>query len=347
MEAQKFYYDQYQSPNSPPPQPPPPQVQPQPVSKPTGCCGLSRKALWIIIVVVVVAIGALAGGLAGGLTSHNRGSSSADSSPNTSSPAPPSENTNSTNTTGPTSGPLVDSQLAAINWTDRSNVQRRAVFYQLNGSLYLSQIDATSNKWTQFNISSVFDRETGSNVLNVKPGTPLAAAAVPLDDAKYVEATEGRSAGFSACLYFIDTSDHLREVYTTVDDLSSGWTQGLLKDASLLTADNTHLAALAYYCPNTANCTNQFIAVYQDTSQEIKMAYGPNWNNPLSVAPGFPGASVALIPLNSDGGRNLTDVSEMRLFYYTNTVFSFDYYNLYGLQPGKKPLLENTGGESF
>jgi hypothetical protein len=145
---------------------------------------------------------------------------------------------------------------------------------------------------------------------------------------------QGTTGGFALCLYFIDTDNHLRELVTNDYDLAS-WTQGKLKDAALLAADNSYLGANAYYCPNRGNCTDNFIAVYQDTSQKVMMAYGPNWDSPLGVSTAYPGASVSVIPIASNGGRNVSDVSEMRVFYYSDNAFKYYYYNLDGLQPGK------------
>ncbi|KAK9780170.1 hypothetical protein AB5N19_03472 [Seiridium cardinale] len=327
------YDDQHQAPEYTSNQSEAPEYVPPPTSKPATFCGLSRKAVWIITIIAVLAIGGLAGGLGGGLSTRNSGAATQSATPET--PAGPDGN--STNSTGPMTGVLADSQIAAINWTDSGHVERRAVFYQKNGSLFYSQYHTANNSWTQFNVSAVFERELLDNALKVKPGTPLAVAAVSSDDDHYVQATKGVSSAFSLCLYFIDTDNHLREVYTKDYDLTV-WVQGQLKNAALIAADNSFLGANAYYCPNTANCTDQFIAVYQGTDQKVMLAYGPIWESPLSVDTAYPGAPVAVIPIASDGGRNITDVSEMRVFYYSNGAFKYDYYNLYGLTPGQTAL---------
>ncbi|KAK6070336.1 hypothetical protein SCUP234_10206 [Seiridium cupressi] len=272
---------------------------------------ISNQMVWIITIIAVLAIGGLAGGLGGGLSTRNSGEATQSATPET--PAGP--HGNNTNSTGPVTGVLADSQIAASNLTDSGHVGRRAVFYQKKGSLFYSQYHTANNSWTQFSVSAVFERELPNNVLKVKPGTPLAVAAVSSDDDDYVQATKGVSSAFSLCLYFIDTDNHLREVHTKDYELTV-WIQGQLKNAALVAADNSFLGANAYYCPNTANCTDQFIAVCQGTDKKVMMAYGPLWESPL----------------------NITDVSEMRIFYYSNGAFKYDYYNLYGLRQGQTAL---------
>lgn len=308
----------------------------------TRICGLSRKMFWIVLVIALLLIGGIAGGVAGGLASR-KSANSADSSasPTTSSTSSPTSTSSpsSTSTTGSSPGALANSQIAALNWTDSDNLLRRAIFYQHNGALLFSQYHTANSSWTQFNISAVFESETSADALNVKAGTPLAVAAVSLDDVNFLRDTEGISA-FVASLYFIDSSNHLRELYSRDFDLAT-WSQGDLKDASLVAADGSHISALAYYCPRLtdagptdANCTDQFVITYQNSNGEVMKADGPNWNSPQTVDRAYENSSIAIIPLASGEGRNTFDVSEMRIFYYSDNVIDFMYWNYYGLMEG-------------
>lgn len=311
--AQKEYYDQNQAPGHVPPQ------DPTPAAAQNRFCGLSRKALWMVIILVLLSIGGIVGGVAGGLTSREPRNE-------------PGNSTATEPTSGSATGVLSSSQLATINWTDSASVQRRAVFYQRSGALFYSQYHASNKSWTQFNISAVFEREPPEDALRVKFGTPLATGAVSLEDIEYAT-TEGHSTVFAACLYFMDDDNHLREVYSNDYDLTS-WVQGSLKDASLEAAGDSHLSALADYCPNP-QCTSQFILTYQGTDGEIMMASGPSWTSPRQVDMGNTASALAIIPMASNGGRNITDISEMRIFYYSNTAFEFYYWNFKGLVSGK------------
>lgn len=75
--------------------------------------------------------------------------------------------------------------------------------------------------------------------------------------------------------------------------------------------------------------------MYQGTDVKVKMSCLNDWSNPVTLAQGYPGAVLGAIPFRSDEGRNITSVSEFRLFYYTNDVVDMYYYNYLGYSPGK------------
>lgn len=100
-------------------------------------------------------------------------------------------------------GQLSGSKLAALNWTDEDNIKCHAVFYQKNGAHFLSQAQITSTgssqsaTWTHLNISDQLVRNGDDLALNLREGTPLAAAATPWQS--------GKSAPWDVCLAFAVT----------------------------------------------------------------------------------------------------------------------------------------------
>ncbi|KAF7538418.1 hypothetical protein G7054_g3014 [Neopestalotiopsis clavispora] len=181
---------------------------PKPPKAPTPQGSNTRKK-WLIIVAIVVFVGVLAGGLAGGLLSRNRSGASTD--PATADNATTSTPTNAT--TPSSTGPLALSQLASLNWTDTSQVLRRAVFYQYDDALFLSQYHQSNNSWTALNISDVFEGEGIS--INAKQGTPLATAATSIDD------INAGLTDFTATLFYIDTDNYIQELVCNDEDLLS------------------------------------------------------------------------------------------------------------------------------
>lgn len=103
-----------------------------------GCCGLSRKWKWVIgVTATVVILAILAGGIAGGLMNRVYSHPSASYDPDDLSPSRDS-------------GEAM--RLAALNWTDGANETRHAVFYQVEGALFLQQYYSENNSWVSHNI---------------------------------------------------------------------------------------------------------------------------------------------------------------------------------------------------
>ncbi|ETS75474.1 hypothetical protein PFICI_12418 [Pestalotiopsis fici W106-1] len=290
----------------------------------------NTRKTWLIIVAVVVLVGALAGGLAGGLLSRNRSGASNTDDATASTP------TNAT--TSSSTGPLALSQLASLNWTDSSQILRRAVFYQHDNALFLSQYHQSNDSWTAFNISDVFERESIS--INAKQGTPLATAATSIDD------INAGLTDFTATLFYLDTDNYIQELVCTDEDLISSWSLGDLQNHKIIAAENSNLAALAYFCPNDGQdylCNNQFTILYQAVDQSIMFVGATGWE-PSKMASGWPGGGVAMYPFASDDGTNLTDVSEIRFYYQTNTIIELSIQNYLGryTAPGESnPILSN------
>lgn len=287
-------------------------------ARPTGfICGLSRIASWCIVVgIALVVIGAIVGGVVGGLTSHH--SESTASKDGTSTPT--------TNATGPTTGPLAKSQLAAFNWTDSASTERRAVFYELDGALFLSQYFEGNKTWGAFNISATFDKS--STRLHVKSGTPLAVAAWSTN--VYNAATGATGENFLLGLYFVDIENYLSEVNTRDEDLQT-WNTGNLRGESILADDDSRLAAVAHICQD---CTNALCVGYQDTDRVVRWTNNTAWDAQYAMDQAYPGTGLAAIPFGGANG-NYSVANETRFFYDSNGAVEVSIFNQFGFNLGK------------
>ncbi|KAH8655338.1 hypothetical protein BX600DRAFT_515169 [Xylariales sp. PMI_506] len=286
---------------------------------PKRICGLSRTWFWLVIGGIIIVAGALAGGLAGGLLSRNHKTGNSDNSAN---------NSTSNGTTIEGTGPLAASQLAALNWTDSTDTRWRTIFYQNNGALFYNQYHTSNSSWTSLNLSAAFESQNSGKSLSVQLGTPLAVAAPSREDVERLGLDS-----FIISLYYVDANNYVRDLYTKDESLSS-WSQGNLSSTSIKAAANTHLAASAFYCPNDdANwvCNNQFTVYYQDPDGYVRLITGPDWADVGKLDVTVLGASIAMFPFASNNGGNITDVSELRFFYYSNSDVLMCYQNLNGL----------------
>lgn len=127
-------------------------------------CGMTKRVFWLVILAVALVLAAIVGGVAGGVASSHKSSAKTKTSANR-------------------HRAFFGSKLAALNWTDENDIVCRAVFYQTNGALFVSQTQDTGSSpnstWTHVNITDQFVRDVGILALNPRNGTPLAAAATP------------------------------------------------------------------------------------------------------------------------------------------------------------------------
>ncbi|KAK7966032.1 uncharacterized protein PG986_000309 [Apiospora aurea] len=279
-------------------------------------CGLSPIVFWALIVaIILLVLGAVVGGIAAAVVRRD--------------PKLPSEN-----------GP---SQLSAVNWTDSSNQQRKTVFYQRNGKLWLSQKDASSESWTDLDIESrLSPPATGGDAvkLNPKKGTPLAAVVAP--------APAGGHAAIY--LYYLDTGNNIRDIRTTSSDdtATSTWTPGdLWETVALSAAPNTDLTALAHYCP--VGCLNQNMVVFQITEGSLYWADGRNWSNRSRIVSANAATRLAMYPSlrkdESTGKMDPTRRSEARLYYHRDgriDEFIFNEKEKFGWIPGTVGIFDKV-----
>ncbi|KAE9375966.1 hypothetical protein N431DRAFT_502780 [Stipitochalara longipes BDJ] len=269
------------------------------------CCGMTRRVFWICILVAVLALaGIIAGGVAGGLKSAHH----------------------SIAKTNTTQRPLYGSNLAAVNWTDESNAERRAVFYQLDGALFVSQAQGQNTTWTHLNISAQFFQYQGELALNPRNGTPLAVAATPWQAGK--TAPWDGVTTFTVVLYYFNEANQVRQIWTTVGDLSK-WQQGGNFSELATTSSpsaKSQLAATAYYCGH--GCLNIFCILFQGADSSVRCSCGAGTGNPTIVNPtAFPSSPLMLVPLAADNGNNITYDSELLSVFLDNSNVGVLVYN--------------------
>lgn len=314
--------------------------------------GSPKRAWWkrkrVLIPAVILIIGLIAGlvgGIVGGLLSRrasgNTAASSAVAPTATSTPSSPDGsgsggNSSDTSSSGSSSSdpktdaavsPLAESQLAALNWTDSSDIQRRVVFYQYNGSLFYNQWYGSNKSWSTFNLSDSYQRNNGAS-LDAKSGTPLAVSAPSKQDVDYLDVNDSGS-HFQVVLYYIDTDGYVRNVVSSQQSLYT-WTSGDLANMKYQAHAKSQLAATAFYCPrDTASwvCNDDPVFLYQDVDQAVRKSLGPTTSVPDTLDQSWPGSTLAVIPFASSSGKNVTDISELRMFYYLNKNMRMKYQN--------------------
>jgi hypothetical protein len=183
----------------------------------------------------------------------------------------------------------------------------------------MNQYHISNTSWTTVNVSAAYGHE-----MNVKQGTPLSVVARSIEDVSGDD--------WVSTLYYLNSTSHLQELVTQDQNMLS-WGLGALGSYTLLAANNSKIAAVASNCPS--GCKGGACITYQDTALDVQFTCYNNWAGITGLKQGYSGAGLAAVPFASSSGTNLTDVSEMRLFYYTNTVVDLTYYNIDGLIAGK------------
>lgn len=281
--------------------------------------GLRPRWFWTVAVLtVLLLVGATAGAVVGGMMRRQgRAPSSASS---TSPPPPPAE--------------LQGSHLSAVNWTDSSGAQRKAVFYQRNGTLHVSRSggggDGTAAEWAELDIGAQFPDGAGVAAMNA---TPLAASVVGGD--------ADTDASFSAALYFMDPSNHVRDVVSTADDLAT-WAKGPLWDASVAASPMSGLAAAEHMCMG-GSCLGDRIVVFQASGGDLYSVHGPDWSDPPTrIVAANIGTPLALTPapfVNSSSGEVdwEAEQTQLRLYYHRDASVDEFFFN------DETPLEWNAG----
>lgn len=270
--------------------------------------GLQPRWFWTVVVLtVLLLVGATAGAVVGGMM--RRQSRAPSSAWSTSSPPPPAE--------------LQGSHLSAVNWTDSSGAQRKAVFYQRNGTLHVSRngVGDGTAAWAELDIGAQFpDGEAAA--MNA---TPLAAIVTG-----GANANADSEASFSAALYFIDPGNHVRDVVSTADDLAT-WAKGPLWDASVAASPMSGLAAAEHIC--MGGCLGDRIVVFQASGGDLYSIHGPDWSDPPTrIVAANIGTPLALTPapfVNSSSGEVdwEAEQTQLRLYYHRDASVDEFFFN--------------------
>ncbi|RYP22071.1 hypothetical protein DL767_009127 [Monosporascus sp. MG133] len=273
--------------------------------KATRCCGLSRKISWMVgIAVALFLLGALIGGLVGGLGSAKRRDTAEESNSRDSQTATGTDGGH--NQEPPNANQTIfRSKIAALNYTDESATMRRAIFYQREtGSLWLSLHHPRNNSWTQFNISDTFASKTDGGYRYPKAGTPLAASALPRGN---VNAVGPLNVTMAIGLFYLDAEGRVHELNVFEETLREWKLGGLSRNAIIYAYEESQVSAVGYFCPG-GHCSNTMCIAYQ---REDRNLY-------------YRGTPLAFIPTADEEGRNVTQQSSMRLYYYASNEIWVD-----------------------
>lgn len=206
--------------------------------------------------------------------------------------------------------------MAALNWTDEEGIERRAVFYQMNGALLVSKAQGTGQTatWTQINISDQFI----GDALNPRNGTPLAAAATPWQAGKGAPWDAG--AAFEVTLYYINEGNQVCQLSSSVGDLGTWQGTEVFVSAP---SDQSQLAAVGYYCGS--GCLNAMCVVFQGDDGTLRCACGPNaWAN---IGAAYQNSPVAIVPFAAAYGTNVVYDSELAVLYLDGVDVNVLVYN--------------------
>lgn len=282
-------------------------------------CGLRPAWFWTAaILIVLLLIGATAGAAVGAMMRRQSQTSSPASS---TSSAPRAE--------------LLGSQLSAVNWTDSTGAQRKAVFYQRNGTLHMSHNgDSGDGKagWTEMNIESLFP----AGEVAAMNATPLAAT--------FMSANAEADSFFSAALYYFDADNNIRDLVSNSDDLST-WSKGPLWDVTVAASAMSGLAAAEHVCKD--GCLGDRIVVYQTSNGDLYSVNGPDWSDaPTRIVGANIGTPLALTPVpyvntsRSDDDPPVewtAEQTQLRLYYHRAQNIDEFFFN------DETPLVWNAG----
>jgi hypothetical protein len=282
-------------------------------------CGLRPAWFWTAaVLVVLLLIGATAGAVVGGMMRRQSKTPSPESSTSSTSPTPKPE--------------LLGSQLSAVNWTDSAGTQRKAVFYQRNGTLHVSHNGGDNGRgsWTEMNIEDQFP----AGAVAAMNATPLAAS--------FTSADADADKFFSAALYYFDKDNNIRDLVSTSDDLAT-WSRGPLWDVSVAASAMSGLAAAAHICAE--GCLGDRIVVFQGSGGDLFSVHGPDWTDaPTRIVAANIGTPLALTSaayVNSSSDDPPVDWTaertQLRLYYHRAQSIDEFFFN------DETPLVWNAG----
>lgn len=273
-------------------------------------CGIRPVWFWSLLgVVVLLIIGAAFGGSVG--ATHAK-SVSSESSPSTSSPSSlPASATSAASASPPTNPAQIRSntKLAAVNYTDSSNVMQYRVYHQSEDSMIRgSAWNDTGESWYV----------TNATIGKAKPGSPVAAAGTGPPNHPIVSFSwqdTHKSIYFNRCdtqhttVYYLDDSDVIHERYT-MDQIT--WSDGNLGTQNLTADSNSNLATIWHRHDGCQGCPDTLLFIWQDSTKKLQLGNGTTtgWEfYTLSANPVFgSGLSLALL-------WNASWPTSVRLYY--------------------------------
>ncbi|RDW91679.1 hypothetical protein BP5796_02844 [Coleophoma crateriformis] len=256
--------------------------------------GLKRRTFFIVLAVaLLVVIAAVVGGAVGGTVNKSKNSAAQNSSNGTS--TSPSSNATTTST-----DLMLNSSIAAANWTDTAGYVHYAIFSQSTTAAILTSVwDSQNETWTTIDIFAAI-QTTENYVLTAKAGTPIAVAAKALG-------------GVSIAVYYLAPNNQIQALDCLDTQGLSNWTRGKVNDASIVAGANSQIAAMWYICDVGCGAGNLMVT-YEDASGVLTAANSSGWTTSTIVTV-IDGSGLAMTPqvagASTTGYANYT---QMRIF---------------------------------
>ncbi|RYP43645.1 hypothetical protein DL768_009820 [Monosporascus sp. mg162] len=230
------------------------------------------------------------------------------------------------------------SQIAALNYTDLSATTRRAVFYQREtGSLWVTLHHPHNNSWTQHNISDTIAGKTNGGYPRPKAGTPLAVAAMPQGGVNGVGPSD---VDMAIGLYYLDENERVHELNGFEETLQDWWVGGLTNGATVYASQESQLSAMGFFCLG-GYCSNTMCIAYQGEDRRLYCACSTDWEQPTELSRFACGTPLAFMPTADEEGRNVTQQSSMRLYYYASNEIWVDAWSDDQWWIGAEPVMTN------
>lgn len=307
-------------------------------------CGFRRRTFLIVFGIIAVLLMGIAGLVSGLVLSQQNSSNAANDNEPIPAPAP---TPSSPNDRGPPSvvSPkmLNNTQLAAARWSEPATGVLSFVAYQDPvGSLMLGVWAENDKAWRSVNVSERLLE--ASNPIQPKLGTPLACATndgycTSVYDANApshalaadVRGQEIRSLipFLDIAIFFLDTSNIIRAVYTKSDATYRYWRLAhLYTDTRIEAAPQSQLSA--YWLDCTPAClgnpdgADQIRLFFETASDDMLHSYvGAPWKEASSFSQGGrAAAALAAVPF-----RPKANEMEMRLFFDTGGKLGMKSWN--------------------
>ncbi|KAH6671954.1 hypothetical protein B0J14DRAFT_655816 [Halenospora varia] len=273
----------------------------------TGYVKHRRRIIFVAVIAIVVIIAIILGGVLG--TQLHHGSShpaNATSTPKaTDSPSRSSSSTPGSNSTALRINVLVNSRLAASNFTDLQGVNHRTVFFQDPwNNILVQQWNSTTSTWSTRNIS-----DEGKSLipggLKFAPRSPLATTATDYWD---------------TTLWYLDNNYQVQSVYWTLNDSKLVFHSDV-NDARLIANVGSSLAAAWQRPPRDNDTGRGFWGVaFQNMNGDVMFSNNSDFRLLTTVVANADVAmnsSIVLLPdIDPASGR----ISRLIVMWQSNNV---------------------------
>lgn len=199
---------------------------------------------------------------------------------------------------------LNTTQLAAVNWTDTTGVARSALFYQeSDSSILVSLRDSVSNEWYYSNVTQAVLNTTGADILDIRPGSPLAAV----------------TNSYQVSLYYLTNDNFVSEIWAS-DIVGEVWYAGEL--GTRLAPQAMEGSKISAYWQICENCTNSLFLTYQEPAGGIQLCNLTNntwsFSGTIGTELSANGTGLAIRPFtDNDGtGKYGTIDNALRVYHF-------------------------------